>query len=271
VLAFNAAVLGGYVGFALQRAGGSTDARLTYPLIALGTGIGLGGSMILADEWDVGLGDAWYLSAGIWWPALGALLVAEDQPDSKRFLYGAGAAAGGLTLAVTSLTFGGMSEGNALVTHSGGAFGVLLGGIADLAVQGRTDVTPTQGMGIGAISGVVAMGTLARFIESQPPSRVLFIDLSAGLGGLAGAAVASPLVFVDPKVSATRNRLWLSSIALGTFVGAGIGLFTTAHGDAAHDAKNGPTIAPYGGVIAVTETRGGGAVPATGVGVQGTF
>jgi hypothetical protein len=95
--------------------------------------------------------------------------------------------------------------------------------------------------------------------------------LSAGLGGLAGAAVASPLVFVDPKVSATRNRLWLSSIALGTFVGAGIGLFTTAHGDTGREAQNGPTIAPYGGVIAVTETRGGGAVPATGVGVQGTF
>src|SRR5690606_28616834 len=51
VLALNAAALGGYVGFSLQRASGSSDARLTYPLVALGTGLGLGASMIIADEW----------------------------------------------------------------------------------------------------------------------------------------------------------------------------------------------------------------------------
>ena len=40
VLALNSAVVGGYVGFSLQHASGSDDARLTYPLVALGTGIG---------------------------------------------------------------------------------------------------------------------------------------------------------------------------------------------------------------------------------------
>src|SRR5262249_29128031 len=54
VLALNAAAFGAYVGFALQRAGGSDDPRLTYPLIALGTGIGLGGSILAAEEWDIG-------------------------------------------------------------------------------------------------------------------------------------------------------------------------------------------------------------------------
>src|SRR5690606_24820344 len=63
VLALNSAVVGGYIGYSLQRSSGSDDPRLTYPLIALGTGIGLGGSLIVADEWDVGLGDAWCLSA----------------------------------------------------------------------------------------------------------------------------------------------------------------------------------------------------------------
>ncbi|MET0790858.1 MAG: hypothetical protein ABW061_05005, partial [Polyangiaceae bacterium] len=38
VLALNSAVIGGYVGFSLQHASGSDDARLTYPLVALGTG-----------------------------------------------------------------------------------------------------------------------------------------------------------------------------------------------------------------------------------------
>jgi hypothetical protein len=277
VLALNAAVLGGYIGFALQRAGGSNDARLTYPLIALGTGLGLGSSMIVADEWDVGLGDAWYLSAGMWWPTLGALLVARDEPASKRFLYGAGAAAGGMALATTSLTFGGMSEGNALVAHSGGAFGTLLGGIADMAIKGRTDVTPTEGMGVGAISGVVLTGALARFTPSQAPSRILLVDLSAGLGALTGAAVASPLVFGD-RVGATRNRLWLSSIALGTFVGAGIGVFTTR--TTSHDGHDGhdprdtalrPSVVPFAGVVASSTKPDGSSVPVTGAGVRGTF
>ena len=271
VLALNAAVLGGYAGFALQRAGGSTDARLTYPLILLGTGLGLGSSMIVADEWDVGLGDAWYMSAGMWWPTFGALLVARNEKDSKRFLYGAGAAAGGMALATTSLTFGGMSEGNALVAHSGGAFGTMLGGIADLAVKGRTDVTPTEGMGIGAISGVVLTGALARFMPSQAPSRVLLVDLSAGLGALTGAAVASPLVFGD-SVGPTRNRLWLSSIALGTFVGAGIGVFTTrAPQRETRGATAEPSVVPFAGVIASSPKPDGSSVPVTGAGVRGVF
>src|SRR6478735_9755318 len=78
VLALNAAVVGGYVGFSLQRASGSEDARLTYPLVALGTGIGLGASMLVADEWDVTLGDAWFLSAGAWWPIASGVLIAKS-------------------------------------------------------------------------------------------------------------------------------------------------------------------------------------------------
>jgi len=270
VLAFNAAVLGGYVGFALQRAGGSNDARLTYPLIALGAGLGLGGSMIVAEEWDVGVGDSWFLAAGTWWPVFGALLITDGTSSAKnrRFLYGAGAAAGGLALATTSITFEGMSEGGALTAHSGGAFGTMLGGIADLIVRGRTDVTPTLGMGVGAISGVVLAGTLASIAPSQPPSRVLLMDLSAGLGALTGAAVASPLVFGE-NVGATRNRLWLSSIALGTFVGAGIGLLTTS--SAAHESGDATRIVPTAGVIATVSNPDGTTLPVTGAGVRGVF
>ncbi|HVU05755.1 MAG TPA: hypothetical protein VHE30_28595, partial [Polyangiaceae bacterium] len=270
VLALNAAALGGYVGFSLQRAGGSNDARLTYPLIALGTGIGLGGSMIVADEWDVGLGDAWYLSAGTWWPALGALLVAHGEPDRKRFLYGSGAAGGGLALATVSLTFGGIGEGSAVVAHSGGAFGLLLGGITDLAIQGRTDLTPSSGMGVGAITGVILSGALARFTPSQASSRVLLVDLSAGLGALTGAAVASPLVFGD-DVGKTRNRLWLSTIALGTFIGAGVGLFSTQDHTAQKESALPTSVAPFAGVVAVTPRPDGSVVPATGVGVRGVW
>jgi hypothetical protein len=273
VLALNTAVLGGYIGFALQRAGGSNDARLTYPLIALGTGLGLGASMLVAEEWDVGVGDAWYLAAGMWWPAIGALLIGGDAPASSRFLYGAGAAAGGMALATTALTFGGMTEGDAVVAHSGGAFGTVLGGVADLIVQGRTDVTPTRGMGIGAISGVVLTGAVARVAPAQPASRVLLIDLIAGLGGLTGAAVASPLVFGE-NVSATRNRLWLSSIAVGTFVGAGLGLLTTPaphEPRRTHAAGSATTVSPFVGVVAQTVNPDGTSVPVAGLGARGLW
>jgi hypothetical protein len=150
VLALNAAAFGGYVGFSLQRASGSDDDRLTYPLIALGTGIGLGGSMIVADEWDVGLGDAWYLAAGAWWGLASGFLLADGygvDPKDNRFTYGLLGATTGVALATTALTFKGMGEGGAMLAHSGGAVGLLLGGMAQLAVEGRTNVTPTRGMG----------------------------------------------------------------------------------------------------------------------------
>jgi hypothetical protein len=269
VLALNAAAFGGYVGFALQRAGGSNDARLTYPLIALGAGIGLGASMIATDEWDVGVGDAWYLSAGVWWPTFGALLIGHDAPDKRRFLYGAGAGAAGLVASTTALTFGPISEGGALIAHSGGAFGMVLGGVTDLIFKGRTGVTPTLGAGIGSITGVAITGTLARLIPPQPPSRVLLVDLAAGLGTLTGAAVGSPLIFGD-NVSPTRNRLWLSGIALGTFVGAGVGLLTTAP-HARGEAKDPPHVWPTAGVIDRVTSADGSTLPVTGAGVAGVW
>jgi hypothetical protein len=269
ILALNAAVFGGYVGFSLQRATGSHDARLTYPLVALGAGIGLGSSMIVADEWDVGVGDAWYLSAGIWWPALGALLVADSYRDTdKRYLYGAGAAAGGLALATTSLSFGSMGEGGALITHSGGAFGTVLGGITQLAIDGETDSTPTRGMGVGAISGVVLAGALARVYPHEAASRVVLLDLSIGLGGLAGAALGSPLVFGE-DVGPTRNRLWLSGIALGMAGGAIVGLvlFPSTPSKARADVQIHPTF----GVLAVETDPDGSSRPVTGAGVRGAW
>ena len=271
VLALNAAAFGGYVGFALQNAGGADDPRLTYPLIALGTGIGLGGAVIAAEEWDIGVGDAWYLSAGIWWPALGAALIASEEPSSKRYLYSAAAGGGGLALATTAVAFGGMTEGDALVAHSGGAFGLLLGGVTDLAIQGKTDVTPTLGMGTGAIVGVVAAGTLARLTPPQPPSRVLFIDLSAGLGALGGAAIASPLVF-GADVTPTRNRLWLSAIGVGTFTGAAIGILMTRN--TPHETRKRTSmtsISPFVGVIAEEMHPGGRSSPVTGAGITGKW
>jgi hypothetical protein len=209
-LAFNSALFGGFVGYAVQRGSGGDDPRLLFPLMALGTGLGLGASAIVAEEWDVGLGDAWYLSAGAWWPAMSGLFIARSARDGDPSQYGYSlvGALTGLGLATTSLAIGGsMSEGGALLTHSGGAFGLVLGGMTELAIRDNgSSKTPYAGLGIGTGAGVLVAGAAARWLTVEP-SRVLIIDLGAGLGGLAGAAAASPFIVRDRTEGGDRAFL----------------------------------------------------------------
>lgn len=272
VLALNSAAFGGFVGFSLQRASGSSDDRLTYPLIALGTGIGLGASMIVADEWDVGLGDAWYLSAGAWWPAAAGMLLAESyhvEPADDRYVYGLIGAASGVTLATASLSTQGMGEGGATLTHSGGAFGLFLGGVTQLAIEGTTDITPTRGMGYGAGAGVLAAGVLATQVTTSP-ARVLMVDLGAVLGGLSGAAAASPLVFGD-EPSKGQSRAFAAAVGAGTIAGGAIAYYITRP-SAPRSGKSTErwALSPFGGVLGTSVTAGASA-PIYGAGVGGAW
>ena len=271
VLALNGAAFGGYVGYSVQRASGSRDVRLTYPLTALGTGVGLGASLIVSDEWDIGVGDAWYLAAGMWWPGVGTLLLADGYnvvPVEDRFLYGMLGAASGLTLATTSLALGHVDAGGASLTHSGGIFGALLGGIAEAYVDGDLTDNPTRGMGYGAMGGVVLAGVAATQIEVTP-SRVLFIDLVAGLGSLVGAAVASPLI-VGEEATDGETRGWLASVAAGTLAGATVGtLVTRPRVDRTGQRPRAWAALPYGGMVA--EPLGPADPPPMGIGIQGSW
>ncbi len=254
ILALNAAVVGGYVGFSLQHASGSDDARLTYPLVALGTGIGLGASMLVADEWDVTLGDAWFLSAGAWWPIASGVLLAKSYhvQDQDRYVYGLVAASAGVTLSAAALSIKPMSEGGAVLAHSGGAAGTLIGGLTELAYRGSTKLTPERGIGYGAGIGVLAAGALATQVQVTS-SRMLLIDLAASLGALTGAAAASPLLLVREKESAARNRLWLGSIATGTVIGAGVGWLSTR---GSSRSEKGAQALPYFAMDPADPTRG---------------
>lgn len=270
-LALTGAALGGYVGYSLQRASGSTDARLTYPLLALGTGLGLGAAMVVSDEWDIGVGEAWYLSAAATWPAVGLLLIEPGGADRPgRFLEGAGASAGGLALGVAAVATGPVSEGGALLAHSGGVFGTMLGGVTALAVEGDTRASPTTGMGAGAIAGVLAGGVAGRFAPAVAGARVLLVDLGGGLGALGGAALGSPLIFGE-DVEGTRTRLWLSGIAAGTLVGAGVALAATAGAAPGEEARGAPRLLPFAGAIAAAPDPRGRPRAVQGVGVRGSF
>lgn len=254
VLALNAAVFGGYVGYSIQTASGSTDERLVYPLVALGTGIGLGASMLVADEWDVSAGDAWFLSAGLWWPTSAGLLLAShyDVPKEDRYVYGVVAGTGGVALAVATMSLSRISDGDAVLAHSGGAFGMGLGGLTQLFIDGRTKSTPVGGMGYGAAIGTLGAGILATQLELKA-SRVLLVDLGATLGALTGAAAASPLLLVDQDESKPRTRAWLGSIFAGTLLGAGIGWWSTRKADAGASRSGLPAM-PY--ALATPEASG---------------
>jgi hypothetical protein len=231
-LGVNATLYGGLVGYSIQRSSGSDDPRLLYPLLAVGAGVGLGGSIIIAEEWDVGQGDAWFLAAGAWWPTLAAHLLYEgrlapyaDEEAQERWTFGLVGGTTGIVLASLGLSLrGGMSDGGALMTHSGGGLGLVLGGLTEVMARGDIETTPFAGAGYGAALGWLAAAATATQL-GPAPSRVLAVDLGALLGGLGGAALGSPLLFDAP--SEDEQRAWVGATAGGLLIGAGAAwLFT---------------------------------------------
>jgi hypothetical protein len=236
VLALHTAALGGYIGYSLQRASGSNDARLTYPLAALGAGIGVGAAMVVADEWDITLARAWFLGAAMLWPPVGISLAStREGPD--RHLLGVTGAVGGLTLATVGLALGGVDDGGAALTHSGAVLGLLLGGLGEMTVLGDAQAKPTRGVGYGILAGVALGGALATQIHTPSPTDMLSIDLSALLGGLAGAALGTPLL-VSQDPSERRDRVWLAGVMVGTVAGGVVGYYITRRDDAPAEPGN---------------------------------
>lgn len=272
-LALNAGILGGYVGWTLQRTSGSSDARLTYPLIALGAGVGLGASMVVTDEWDISTGDAWFLSAGIWWPMSAAILLSDAyrvSPSEDRFAYGLLGATAGLAVGSTALSFAEIDEGGALLTHSGGAFGTVLGGLAQLVKRGSTAEFPSRGAGFGAAVGVLSAGALATQVQVKP-SRVLFIDLSASLGGLIGAAAGSPLLLVEKEEEPWRTRGWLAAVGGGILGGAVLGYVLTANSAVDSEDAASARIWPFMGQLEVSGSPYAAPIASFGAGLQGLW
>jgi hypothetical protein len=269
VLAVNAALFGAFTAFSMQRASGSDDPRVLYPLLAVGTGIGIGASLLVADEWDVTTGDAWFLAAGGWWMAASAFLIAAGenvQPLDDRYAFGAGGGLVGVGLATFALTRTRMDDGDATLAHSGGALGLLLGGATEFLYKGSTKFTPYTGAGYGSAIGLVAAGALATRI-TESPSRVVLIDLGAGGGALLGAAAASPLIFQNQTEGRTRS--WLSATIAGSVVGGLAAWWLT------RDAKvNKPAFLlpgfPSAGIIGTSMTRAGG-TPVYGAAWDGEF
>ncbi|AUX25299.1 hypothetical protein SOCEGT47_058430 [Sorangium cellulosum] len=276
-LAANATLYGGLVGFSIQRSSGSDDPRLLYPLLAVGAGIGLGGAMIIAEEWDIGVADAWFLGSAAWWPTIAGHLVYQGRfaehagdPGQERWASGLIGGTAGISLAALGLSLGPMSEGGALLAQSGGGLGLLLGGLVEWAARADVYETPIAGMGYGAALGWLAAAAAATQVDVTA-SQVLSIDVGALLGGLGAAALASPLVFESPTPA--QQRAWVGASAGGFLLGAGVAWFMTrpapAGGRAASASWNRVGL-PMIGVIGESVV-GGLRAPALGLGWQGTL
>jgi hypothetical protein len=274
VLAANAALFGAFTAYSVQSASGSTDPRLLYPLLTLGTGIGLGGALLVAEEWDVGTGDAWTLAGSAWWGTAAGVLIANGrhvQPLTDRYAWGVGGGLLGISLATLSLARGKADEGDAVLVNSGAAVGLGLGSMADFFYNGDIETrTPYTGAGYGTTIGLVAGGALASFVTVSP-SRVLLVDLGAGVGAATGAAVASPLLLED--VTPAKNRGFLAATVGGTLIGGTVAWWLTRERGAAppDNARAAATrVTPFGGVVGSSATREGN-TPAYGLGLRGAW
>ncbi len=245
-LAVTGALVGGYVGFSLEHIAGSSDTRLIYPLMTLGAGVGVGASLVAADEWQVTTGEAWYLSATTLWSTTSALLIADGanlEHASHRHAYGLLGAAAGLSLGTVAISTAEVGQGGALLTHSGAVFGGLFGALTERLAEADIEERPSLGLGTGLAVGTLVAGFVATQVPDPSPTRLVYVDLSAFLGGLTGAAGASP-VLVGDAVTATETRIWVGSVLAGTILGGVLGYALTTDVDGGADDASSRHVAP---------------------------
>ncbi len=267
----NATLFGGLVGFSIQRASGSDDPRVLYPIIGVGAGIGLGAAYLASREWSVNAADAWYFAAGAWWPSLAGHMIYQGRfaprSPNDRWVFGLLGGVAGAGIATLGLTLGSMSEGGVALAHSGGGFGLAFGALLEIVARGDAKAVPFSGMGYGAGIGWLAAAALATRVQLSA-ARVLSADVGAIVFGLAGAGAASPLL-VTAHGDPMKQRAW-AAITLGASVtGAIVGGFVGKRFEGSR-RRTGADGAPLFGIIgesAVGEVR----APVFGAGWQGTL
>jgi hypothetical protein len=83
-----------------------------------------------------------------------------------------------------------MSDGGAIVAHSGGALGMMLGAAVELGVTRDVHQVPFSGMGYGAALGWLAAATVAVNVRSDWPLRSSAFSAGAPILGVLGESRA---------------------------------------------------------------------------------
>lgn len=227
VLAASSTLLGLYAAYSIYSRSASDDPRLLYPLLALGGGIGLGASLLAAEEWDLSPGAAWTIAGGGWWGVVAGVNLAAGrnlQPESERPAIGLLGGLLGTGAAISGVALSRFDDGDAAIVNSGAALGLLVGSSIDMLHRGTLKQTPYTGLGVGTGVGLLGGGLAASFLTTSV-QRVMLIDLGALLGALGGASLASPLVFREETTG--RTRVFLSAVLGGTALGGVLAFFAT--------------------------------------------
>jgi hypothetical protein len=281
ILAASTTLFGLYAAFSIHRSSQSDDPRLLYPLLALGSGVGLGASLLAADEWNVTPGAAWTVAGGTWWGVVAGLNIAAGrnvQPTEDRFAWGLAGGLAGTTLAVSALAATRYDDGDAALVHSGAAIGTFTGGILEGIYCGNVKGceqhggTPSTGLGYGSALGLLGGGILGAVVNTSS-NRVLFVDLGAGLGALGGASLASPFLFKD--ASEKKHRIFLAGVLAGTAIGGTLAWIITRERPTPPppEKKAGITeLRPQAGVLGMSvDPKTGAQAPIFGMGLVGAF
>lgn len=274
VLAVSSTLFGAFVAYGLNRVaqtgGDFGDPRVVLPLSALGAGVGLGASLLVAEEWDISAPMAWQVAGGTWWGVGSGLFLASGfnvAPLNDRFFWAIAGGGIGVTAATIGLVRRRVDDGGMLLTQSSAALGTFVGGLIEILAVGPRDPIerPTPlGWGFGSSIGFGTGAFFATFLKVAP-SRVLLVDLGLALGALAGAAIASPLIVdhLDPD----KTRGWVVATLAGTVLGGGAAFFFTRNIKPAQTAWRYGT--PWAGVVGTPLKDG--VAPAFGGGWQGSF
>lgn len=244
VLAVTGALTGAYVGVAVENLGGSADAALVYPLMSLGAGVGVAASFMIAEEWNVNFPEAWTLSASAFWPTVAALTLADARgiaESSDRYVFGLAGTGSGLLLGTLLVSLTHVTDGDAILIHSGALFGTLYGGLVEGLWTGEPGRVPALGMGAGMASGFAIGGLLGTTAELSG-SDVLFIGLGGTLGAMGGAALGTPWL-LGSNVTANERRYWLGATLASSLAGGAISYFLLPEDSAQ------PQITPYFGEV----------------------
>lgn len=215
ILAGHGALFGAFAAATMLDAVSSVTARVRYPVLLIGAGVGLVAALLAHDEWDLDARQAWLVGAAMRWGVLmgvgAGIAVANDRTDRL-----VGGVLGGLAGVVGGgLLVGRDMSGRAIAAlDSFAAWGLTLGaaiGVALRAELGDTVALPAVGgIAIGLGSGIALGRTRTASMRT----------LAAINGGAAmGAAIsAGSVLLIAEQASASRQT---RTRALGIAIGAG--------------------------------------------------